>query len=266
MKYLPLRDIQLEELKIAKVIDDFCNAKGINYFLYSGSLLGAVRHKGFIPWDDDMDIYMLRNDYDRFCKEFSHELYILKYCENGSLHAPMAKVCNPNIVVESDTLGDEDNSLLWVDIFPLDGVPSNMLLRKLLFFRVQYLERIIIWKRTNSRKEKNIFRRLIKNMASVYLKKKNNEYTIRIAKKVSRISRKYKPLSTGYCANLCYSYIYPDEIFRKRALYQFEDYRFYSVEDYNTALTANYNANYMTPPPENNRGGHYIKAYYKTES
>ena len=266
MKYLSLRNIQLEELEIAKYIDAFCNERGIKYFLYSGSLLGAVRHKGFIPWDDDIDIYMLRDDYDRFCKEFSHELFIIKYCENGSLHAPMAKVCNPNIVVESDTLGDEDNSLLWVDIFPLDGVPSNDFFRKLLLFRVQNLERLIIWKRTDSRKEKNFIRRLIKIIASVYLKKKDNEYTIRIAQKVSRISRKYKPLSTGYCANLCYSYIYPDDIFIKRTLYEFEDYKFYSVEDYNTALTANYNANYMTPPPENNRGGHYIKAYYKLKS
>ena len=265
MKQLSLREIQLEELNIAKSIDSFCRDKGIKYFLFSGSLLGAVRHKGFIPWDDDMDFYMLRNDYDRFCEEFTHDLYVVKYCENGTAHSPIAKVCNPSILVKSDSLGDEDNSLLWVDIFPLDGVPNSPIKRKILLSRIQNLERMIIWKRKDPQKENNTTRRIIKKIASLYLDRLTDKDVIKIAQKISRISRKIKPLSTGYNANLCYSFIYPDEIFKSRRLYDFEDHQFYSVSDYDTALTSNYNAEYMTPPPENKRGGHYLTAYYNEE-
>ena len=61
-----LRQLQLTQLEILKVFDDFCRKHDLKYSLYAGSLLGAVRHKGFIPWDDDLDVCMSRIEYDRF--------------------------------------------------------------------------------------------------------------------------------------------------------------------------------------------------------
>ena len=63
-----LRKVQLTQLEIAKEIRRVCEENGIAYFLSDGSFLGAVRHQGFIPWDDDMDISMLRADYEKFCQ------------------------------------------------------------------------------------------------------------------------------------------------------------------------------------------------------
>ena len=71
MKPLTLQELHAIDLEILKEIDAFCRPRGIRYSLSFGSLLGAVRHKGFIPWDDDIDLVMPREDYDRFRKEFT---------------------------------------------------------------------------------------------------------------------------------------------------------------------------------------------------
>ena len=164
MEYLKLKELQNEELKIAIEIDKFCNENDIKYFLSSGSLLGAIRHHGFIPWDDDMDMYMTREDYDRFCNIFSHPNLIIKYCENGTLHAPFAKVCNPNIIVESETLGDEDNSILWVDIFPIDGAAETKYEQEKRFKKVSFLSKLLMTNRSiyypSKNPVKNIFKYL----------------------------------------------------------------------------------------------------------
>lgn len=73
MKEMTLREVQLFELDILKDVHEFCMANHINYSLAYGTLIGAIRHKGFIPWDDDIDIVMPRPDYDRFCRTYKSQ-------------------------------------------------------------------------------------------------------------------------------------------------------------------------------------------------
>ena len=79
---MSLRDIQLEELELLKIITKYIDAKNLKYYISGGTLLGAVRHKGFIPWDDDIDIIMPRNDYEKlmkFLRHFSQYLFLLLF-------------------------------------------------------------------------------------------------------------------------------------------------------------------------------------------
>lgn len=258
--YLTLREIQLEELKIAKTITEFCERNQIAYFLSSGSLLGAVRHEGFIPWDDDMDLYMLRDDYTKFCETFADNTLQLRYCENGTLYAPFAKVCNPKIKVERDVVNGSDNSMLWVDIFPLDGIPKPGLRQKVYFARIRYMERMIYMSRA-TKTHGSFIKKLIWRIFHSYFYNKDEEFSGELARKISSYRRGFSASKTGYVCSP--GYAYPYEIFKHRKKYKFEDTEFFSVEDFDSYLSTVY-GEYMKMPPVEKRGGHSMKAYYVT--
>lgn len=125
MKELSLRDIQLVSLDILRDIDVFCKENQITYFISYGTLLGAVRHKGFIPWDDDIDLMMPRPDYEKFINSFkspscTNELY--SYEKNGCLIA-FSRVCDVTrtLVKYNGTSWSNVETGIYIDIFPLDG-------------------------------------------------------------------------------------------------------------------------------------------------
>lgn len=118
------KEIQQIELGILEKIDAFCKARGLRYSLCGGTLLGAVRHKGFIPWDDDVDIFMPRPDYEIFRKEFSSEEISVHTHRNDSNYIyPFAKVYdNKTILIEHAY--PTTPIAVYVDVFPIDGFPN----------------------------------------------------------------------------------------------------------------------------------------------
>lgn len=123
---MSLKDIQLVSLEILNVIDEFCRNHDINYSLGYGSLIGAVRHNGCIPWDDDIDIMMLRDDYNRFVNLFRCEGYKLYAPELHNCYHAIARICDMNKtrVFKYYKWNDEKNGV-WIDLFPYDRVPSD---------------------------------------------------------------------------------------------------------------------------------------------
>lgn len=129
MKELTLPEIQKESLDILKVVDAFCKDHSISYTLACGTLLGAVRHKGFIPWDDDVDIFMLLPEYEKFINSFSVEGYELVCPEkNPECWTGFARVCELDRTVVH-TVGswtaDVGRKGMWIDVFPLYSVPDD---------------------------------------------------------------------------------------------------------------------------------------------
>ncbi len=129
-----LKRLQLTELEIAKVIDQFCRNRGIEYSLYAGTLLGAVRHGGFIPWDDDLDICLLREDYDRFIDEWEKNPvggYVLVNKENSPYFSQsFTKIRKDNtaFVQSMEEVGKYHNGI-FVDVFPVDRIPKGKIKR-----------------------------------------------------------------------------------------------------------------------------------------
>ena len=120
-------EISLEEMKQIEVdillnIDSFCKENGIKYGIGYGTLIGAVRHHGFIPWDDDIDIWMPRPDYDKFINYYQDPTYQLQCMEKGGYYRTYAKVFDTRTIITNTNNKDMG---IFVDIIPIDGLPSN---------------------------------------------------------------------------------------------------------------------------------------------
>ena len=141
-----LREVQLIQLNMLLKVDEICRLNNIRYYLIGGSALGAVRHKGFIPWDDDVDIGMFRRDYDQFLdiadKFLDNKYFLQTNRTDPDYHGPYAKLrANNTTYIEkvSRSLGAKIHQGIFIDIFPLDNVPDKKLLLKLQLTLMRFL-------------------------------------------------------------------------------------------------------------------------------
>ena len=118
-----------DELLIMDEIDKVCKKDNLHYFLTAGTLLGSVRHGGMIPWDDDMDIAMPRDDFDKFVnesyKKMSEKFFLDYYTTNSKYFRPFAKVRIKGTQFKESTLAKDIDWCIWIDIFPLDNISEK---------------------------------------------------------------------------------------------------------------------------------------------
>ena len=126
-----LRKVQLIELEILKEFDKICKDNHLRYILVGGTLIGAIRHNGFIPWDDDIDISMPRKDYNKFIKiqkkQLNHQKYYFQCMETeNEFGLPFGKIRRKGSIYSETTCPlDEKKQGIWIDIFPIDKIDNN---------------------------------------------------------------------------------------------------------------------------------------------
>jgi lipopolysaccharide cholinephosphotransferase len=144
MKKLNRKEIKSYQISILKEIDSFCKVNNITYFLSGGTLLGAARHAGYIPWDDDLDLMMPRADYDRFTKEFESEhLTIYSLAIVANCRFPFMKVYDKRTLVAEDSFKDDMVYGVFVDIFPLDNAPAKQTKIKALVYKSIFYQKLL---------------------------------------------------------------------------------------------------------------------------
>ena len=126
-KYLSRDQIQERLLQILLYFDSYCKEHGLRYWIAAGTLLGAVRHKGFIPWDDDVDVMMPRDDFECLMTSFSDPegRFFLTDWNNSPMSNPFPKLCDRQVFLDSWGYEGVCDENLWVDNFPVDGAPDS---------------------------------------------------------------------------------------------------------------------------------------------
>lgn len=255
------------DLNIVKQVIGICAKYNLKYYMLGGTMLGAIRHKGFIPWDDDIDLGMPREDYERFLEvaqsELEPNLKLVNYKTDPNYHYYITRILDTETKVEEERIGNENRyTNASIDIFPIDGTPNNSILRKIYFFRVLYHRALmsLCYKDSIDRKRPRgkAERLLLWIMERVPVEKMTNPYKQK--EKIDKLLKSQKVKGSIYIGNIMGAYrtkeIVPASFYGEGKMYPYEDIELCGMEKYDEYLTWTY-GDYMQLPPEEKRKTHF---------
>lgn len=246
MALYEIRPLQLRILEILRAVDKTCREHDLCYYIWAGTMIGAVRHKGFIPWDDDLDIAMPRPDYERLIAhqwEWLPKPFEMVCAENDDAYPlPFAKIQDGSTTL-IERMHLKYLGGIYLDVFPIDGVPDGWLARRWQFARYQYYKRVLYLLFRDPYKHGHgpsswvplLCRRL---------------YTLDgVQSAIRQILTKYPYEKSRWVADYDDGLrgTTPKEVLGKPQPYQFEDMTALGVEKYHLYLTKKY-GDYMTIP------------------
>lgn len=267
MKEIDLPQLKKIEVEMLDFLHGFCEEHDITYYLDSGTLLGAVRHKGFIPWDDDIDLVLTRADYTKLIKALDKEkgrYRILSSDTAPNYSYPFAKVVDTHTILKEQEALDIDGLGVYIDLFPLDHLPEGKTRRWFFHERLYYTK--LFWGASVIHNPEWVQKSLKNRIIFWYAKKRGWKHWIQ---KIDKIVATEKYLSSSYMANLvgsCARHRCVEcSVFEKKQIMEFEGHSYFGPVGYDKYLTNLY-GNYMELPPKEERVTHHnFKAFYKSD-
>lgn len=262
MRPLTLKELQQFSLAILKDVAGFCERNGLRYSLGYGTLLGAVRHKGFIPWDDDIDIMMPREDYEKFRELYrSDEFSFIDSRNTPDCYIAFGRVCDTRrtLAVSSIPWVRKDVGV-WIDIFPVDRIPDDMETFRRIYDSLYVLMKFNVGIRrvhTISSSRFSLLKRL-----KIWILKKTNPRLLKrdpgdIVNDMNTLIRLVSPKDSHHWSQLCCPDAGTCEFFTDEEVcgyvrMRFEDSEFYVWKGYDNILRDSY-GDYMELPPKSER-------------
>ena len=265
-----LKRFQNEELKVLKCFASYCDKFGLRYYLLGGTLLGAIRHHGFIPWDDDVDVCMPRSDYNMLIERMKIEALpepfrFLTFENNPDYRYPWARLISTNMKIINRTANIPRVEHAWVDIIPLDAMPDGVVERSLHKMRLSALwdlnnlvqfDELVDQKRSRG----TLGKAAIKVSSAIHGLVHSINYKKLLKKLTDELERYPYDSDTKFVINFLAAYgfseTFPRECFEETEYYPFEDTVLAGPKDYKTVLNIIYGEDYMTLPPESERNKH----------
>jgi lipopolysaccharide cholinephosphotransferase len=268
---LTLEQIKDCETNILSTFADFCDKNNLRYYLSYGTLIGAVRHQGFIPWDDDIDVEMPRSDYNKIMEILSQQNNLitenieLKTPFSANYQYPFAKVIDNTTFVQEITMKKKYKTSVWIDIFPLDNIPDSPQEAKQFINKAKKISKYYFYTIERKYSGKDLIGKIKFNTIRLLL---TPVYKIINQKqRINRFAQKYSSQNTQrfteLIANNYAEFSIRDNSFLAQTKLQFENRMYTTFADYDTFLK-NYYGDYMKLPPEEQRVlAHSLTAYKK---
>lgn len=273
MKEMTIQEVHQVSLDVLQEFHDFCVNNNIHYSLSGGSLIGAIRHNGFIPWDDDIDVQMPRPDYEKFIHTYtSHSGFELCCRElpdyEKKMGYPYARLCDTKrTFVDMGTKPWIQKQLgIWIDILPCDGMPSDEKLAKK-HLRINWLwEKQAFWSGTRYIPWSYIVKAKNLNEKAKFIVKKILSMIIRVSsfEPIYRVKTKYDYNTSEYFFAIPHYGMrewQPKKNMESFQLHKFEDREFMIMSGFDANLTSLF-GDYMKLPPEDKRISHDFNKYY----
>lgn len=265
MTELTIDEIRKKQLEILDDLSVFCERNGIICFLGGGTLLGAIRHKGYIPWDDDIDMMMLRKDYQKFIDLYSRsesKYKLLSYDNTLYYNLPFIKMSDNSTTLKENGLNKVDIGVN-IDIFPIDSIPQK---KQTAFYRkLKLLRKLLRIKIYEGGQDNRLFFKCVLYCGRFLLFFLSVKWILKSLDRLVQENNGSSNLSGITVSGYFEKEICSSEVFKNSIFVEFEGKKHRAPQLYDEYLTNIYGDYMQLPPLEKRVSHHYFKAYAKTE-